>query len=226
MDNILDLSGLETNRVFIVGNLDGEYDALMRVLWQQRFSYLDTLIVTGGFFNEENPKSLEMTIFLRNSMNCYSVKGMNEVNFIKSIGDPIKLDVLTKRFGLNLNDLIIDYIKDLPLVIRYNDYIIVNSGLDPTKDINEQNPDIFYSIGEFDRDSIFYQYDNPKEESWYTLPYRMGGRRLKVCFGGIYVDDIEVPAGYNLGRDSKISPVFRCIVLDKTVGKPLIITFQ
>jgi hypothetical protein len=58
------------------------------------------------------------------------------------------------------------------------------------------------------------------------LPYRIDGKRTKVCFGEIYVDDIEVPAGYNLGRDPEISPMFRCLVLDKTVGKPLIITFS
>lgn len=225
MDNLLDLTSINTKRVFIVGGLNGEYDALMRVLWQQRFSYLDTLIVPGGFFNEEHPKSVEMTIFLRNSMNCFAVKGRNEVNFLKNIEDPLKLEVLTNRFGVNLNTLILDYIKELPLAIKYGDHLIVSCGLDPNRTLEEQDPEIFYSIGEYDKDSRFYQYDNPDKQSWYMFPYRIDGKRVKVCFSGFYVDEIEVPAGYNLGRDPEISPIFRCIVLDKTVGKPLIITF-
>lgn len=226
MDYLLDLTDIRAKRLFICGGLNGDYDALMRVLWQQRFSFMDVLVVSGDFFNDEHPKSLEMTIFLRNSMNCFAVRGRNEINLLKNISDPIVSEVLTKRFGNNLNQLIIDYIKELPHVIKYGDYYVVNAGLDPTKPITEQDPDVFYTIEEFDKDSKYYQYDNPDELSWYEMPYREQGKRKKVCFSKIYVDEVEVPVGYNLGRETTISPMFRCLILDKSEGKPLIITYS
>lgn len=222
---ILDLTELNTNRVFIIGGLCGDYDALMRVLYQQRYNYADTLVVTGDFFNEDSLKSIDMTMFLRNAMNCYAVKGDSEIALLKNVQDPEKLSVLEKRFGIKLNNLVIEYIASLPSVVKVRDYYIMHAGIDPSKPLDQQDPEVFYTIGEYDKDSRFYLYSNPEQSSWYNNSCIIGGKHVKICFSHIYLDDIEVPAGYNLGRNLEVASMFRCIILDKTQGSPTIITF-
>jgi len=223
MDYFLDLTDLNTKRIFIVGGLYGDYDALMRLLYQQRFGWADTLVLTGGFFNQENVKSLELLIFLRNSVNCYSVVGKDEANLLKDIEDPEKLNIIQKRFGSNFNEALINYIRDLPLVIKIRDYYVMHAGVDPTKRLDQQDLEVFYTIGEYDKDSRFYA--NSEEKSWYEVPYLIGGKHVKICFSAVYLDDIEVPAGYNLARNLEMAPIFRALILDKTQGAPSIVTF-
>lgn len=224
MDYLLDLTNLDTKRFFITGELQGDYDALMRLLYQQRFGWADTFISTGNFFNVNNPKSLDMAIFLRNSLNCYSVKGESEVKLLQDIEKEDVMSLYSKKFGTNFNEHIISYIKEMPLVIKIGDYFVMNAGLDPTKTLVDQDPEVFYTIGEYDKDSRFYQYPNPEESSWYNIPYLIDGKRSKICFSKIYLNNIEIPAGYNLGRNLEVAPIFRTLIIDKTQGLPSIIT--
>ena len=223
MNHILDLSKLQTNRVFIVGELNGDHAALMRLLYQQRFGHKDTLITTGNFFNIDNISSLDLTVFLRNAVSCYSVLGEKEVKLLENLKDSEKAKEINNKLGNKLNNYCLEFIEECPLVIKYRDYYIMNAGIDPSKDIKDQEESVYYSIGEYDKDSRFYQYDNPEKLSWYKTPYLINGKHVKVCFSKLYTKDVEVPVGYNLGRDQYQS-YLRCLVIDRTQGTPSIIT--
>ena len=224
MDNILDLSTLDTQRVFIVGEINGDHAALMRLLYQQRFGCDDTLIITGNFFNVDTIDSLDLTVFLRNAVSCYAVLGEQEIKLIQHLEDSEKAEEIRNKLNNKLNDYCLEFIKNCPIVIKYRDYFIMNAGVDPSKALDDQDPTVFYSIGEYDKDSRFYQYPNPEQASWYNTPYLVNGKHVKICFSRIYLEAIEVPAGYNLGRNSQINSGVRCLVLDKTQGAPSIIT--
>lgn len=224
MDHILDLSDLQTNRVFVVGEINGDHAALMRLLYQQRFGHQDTLITTGNFFNTGSDYSLDVVVFLRNAISCYSVMGEQEVKLLQYLKDPEKEKEVRVKLNNKLNDYCIEFIENCPLVIKYRDYYIVNAGVDPSKALYDQDPSVFYSIGEYDKDSRFYQYPNPEKTSWFNTPYLVNGKHVKICFSRIYLNDIEVPAGYNLGRNLQIGSGLRCLVIDRTQGAPSIIT--
>ena len=224
MDNILDLSSLNTKRVFIVGEINGDHAALMRLLYQQRFGYEDTLITTGNFFNIDTINSLDLTVFLRNAVSCYAVLGEQEVKLLEHLTNSEKAEEINNKLNNKLNDYCLEFIKNCPSVIQYKDYLIMHAGVDPSKALVDQDPTVFYSIGEYDKDSRFYQYPNPEKTSWYNTPYLVNGKHVKICFGRIYLDNIEVPAGYNLGRNPQINSGLRCLVIDRTQGAPSIIT--
>lgn len=205
MNFALDLSNLVTERYIIVGELLGEYDSLINLLYQQKFSYKDTLIFTGNFINTStfespiNQKQLETILFLKNTMNVFSVKGKNEFDFLRKVqsdGIPPWLESNPK------SEEIVKFIEELPLIIQVSDYIYtINAGVQPNLSLEEQNPEVFYSIGEYDLDSRFYQFENPEEKSWYDFEMYDGSGLLKFCFGGKDIGKVEVPAGYCLGRE-------------------------
>jgi len=223
MKQLLDLTNVSTKRCFIVGELNGNYDILMRMLYEQRFSHNDTLIVTGDFFNVDYIKSIDATVFLRNSMNCYSVKGSKEIRLLENLENQDKVEDVHNKLQGKLKEPLVEFIKELPLIIKIRDYYIINAGVDPSKTLDEQDLEVFYSIGEYDKDSRFYQYPNPEGSSWYNTPYLVEGKHVKICFSKIYLDDIEVPAGYNLGTNSQVQPLLRTLILDKTQEIPVII---
>lgn len=226
MVKVLDLTDLTTKRYFIVGNMEGYYDALMRLLYQQKFSWADTLICTGNFLNLEHPRSFEMVKFLRNTMNSYSVRGQYEITFLKYLEDPEKNEELKTKLGTNYHPAIIDYIKELPLVIKMGDFYVMYAGLDPTKTLDDQDEDVFYSIEEYDKDSRFYQYPNPESSSWYNVPFLIDGKHVKICFSRLFLKEYQVPSGYNLGCNKEAGPMFRCLIVTKSQGFSELIEWQ
>ncbi len=227
MGTLFDISELKCNRIFVVGALNGDYDALIRLLYQQRFTYADVLVSIGNFINlDELPeKSMELAVFLRNSVNCFSVRGYLENKFLKDVQNPEKVLEINKKLGSKINDKIVTYIQELPLVIKYRDYLIMNAGVVPSKSFDDQDPEVFYSIGEYDKDSRFYK-DSKDESSWYNTEYVMKGKHTKICFGNICLSNIEVPVGYNLGRIQNPPSELRSLIIEKTLPNPIIVTTQ
>jgi|MudIll2142460700_1097286.scaffolds.fasta_scaffold11045_4 hypothetical protein len=225
MDLVMDLTALKTDRIIIVGELLGEYNKLIGLLYQQKFCFNDTLIFTGNFIDTDtaleptNEKQMNAITFIRNTINTYSVKGKNEFSFLRKIeesGDPQWLSNNSKR------DEIVKFIDELPLIIKISDYIyIVNAGVQPNKPLTEQDPEVFYSISEYDPDSRFYQFENPSHKSWYDFDMYEGERLLKFCFGGSDLNQIEVPAGYCLGRTA--GKQLKVLVFRKDYPNPIIL---
>jgi hypothetical protein len=219
MSFVLDLSDLKTERIIIVGDIKGDHNRFINMLYQQRFNYKDTLITTGNFIDENNPKSIETILFLKNSMNCYSVKGDAEFTLLRKSEEdrPVWLKDHPKTSE------IVEFIDKLPLIIKVSDYIyVVNAGIQPTKPIDEQDPEVFYSIGTYDKDSRFYQFDNPKKKSWYEFDIYEGSKLLKFCFSNVNANKIEVPAGYYLGRNTN-NRAIRGLIIRPGQGNPILI---
>jgi len=225
MDLVMDLSTLKTDRVIVVGELLGEYDRLITMLYQQKFNFNDTLIFTGNFINSNtafeptNEKQLNAITFIRNTVNTYSVKGKNEFAFMRRYNEgecPTWLENNPKK------DEIAKFIDELPLIIKISDYIfIVNAGVQPNKSLDEQDPEVFYSIGEYDPDSRFYQFENPSKKSWYDFETYVGDKLIRYCFGGSDLNTVEVPAGFSLGRAE--GKQLKVMVFRKNYQEPIIL---
>ena len=226
MDFIQDLSETGVDRIFVVGDVLGDYDKLINLLYQQRFSHKDIFVTTGNFINsfaEEapvkpvNPKQLDALLFIKNVMTTYSVKGKNEFDFLRSLSGDVPCPTWLGEHP-NKED-IIKFIEELPLIIKISDYIyIVNAGIQPNLSLDEQSPEVFSSIGDYDKDSRFYQFPNPDAKSWYE--FEIPGK-TKFCFGGKRLDSVEYPAGYCLGR--KMGEPMRALIFRKGQDNPILI---
>jgi hypothetical protein len=229
MNYVMDLSNLDTDRFIIVGDVQGEHDKLISLLYQQKFTYKDTLVLTGNFIgydgyavgDNQSAGTLGAMTFLKNVMNGYSVKGKNEFDFLRKI-DETKL--LPAWLSVNpKHQEILKFIEELPLIIKVSPYIyIVSAGLVPGKPIDRQDPEVFYSIGSFDKDSRFYQFENPDQKSWYDFDFFDGDKTMKFCFGMHDIGKTEVPAGYSLGRTPE-KPLKALIIRKGQEDKPIIL---
>lgn len=202
MEFIQDLSEIGAERIFVVGDILGDYDRLINLLYQQRFNHKDIFITTGNFMHKQNanvpvnPKQLDTILFIKNVMTTYSVKGKNEFDFLRNLPEdspaPDWLESCANKPE------ILKFVEELPLIIKISDYIyIVNAGIQPHLALDEQDPEVFYSIGNFDKNSRFYQFPNPENKSWYDFTLPSG---IRFCFGGERLSQFEYPAGYCLGR--------------------------
>ena len=163
---------------------------------------------------------LDNITFIRNVMNVYSVKGKEEFDFLRKIQVENELPQWLKNNPKS--EEILKFIEELPLIIKVSDYIyIVNAGVQPNLSLEEQNPEVFYSIGEFDRESRFYQFENPNGKNWYDFEMYDGNRLLRFCFGGKDIGNITVPSGYCLGRDA--DKALRALIIRKGVDEPIIV---
>lgn len=227
MQYVVDLSKLDTERYFIIGDVLGDHDRMINMFYQQRVGGRDTLIFTGNFINVEdadspiNSSQLSNVLFIKNVMNAYSVKGKNEFDFLRKLEQDVQKPQWIAEH--EKADEILKFIGELPLIIKVSEYLyVVNAGIQPDKSIKKQEPDVFYSIGEYDKDSRFYQFDNPESKSWYDFDMKEGDIKNKFCFGGKDIGKVEVPAGYCLGRNSINDPI-RALILRKGQHDPILI---
>jgi len=207
MDFVLDLSVLNTKRYFVVGDIRGDYESLVNLLYNQGFNKDDTLVTTGNNIDLDNDKSLDCLYFLANCHNTYSVKGKREFDACTEDNIPNWLE--------KDSNYLINYLEELPLIIKINDFIyVVNAGVEPGKKLEEQALDVFYNIGKYDSDSRFYQFENPEKKSWYEYEFLSEGKLIKYCFGGFGSGKIQQSAGYDLGRDIN-SSALKLIIINK-----------
>lgn len=219
MDFVQDLSTLKVNRYFIVGDILGDYNSFVNLLYHQRFGFQDVLITTGNFLEENSPLSANTIAFIKNNLNIYAVKGRNEMELLRAYSaDPNSVPEWFRSYP-KVEELV-KFIEELPLIIKISkDIYIVNAGIDPTISIEEQRPEVFYSIGlEYDKDSKYYQFDNPEEKPWYEFSIKNGD--IDICFGGAGIGKVEVPAGFSLGRTKE--NVIKALIVPSQ-GAPIIV---
>ena len=187
----LDLTSIQSQRIFVVGSLQGNYQKLIDILYEQEFSYRDTLVLTGDFIDKNSSKFLDIVHFLKNNDNCFSVKGKQEVEFLKEYTEDKLPDYLKDLLDIE----ILGFLEKLPVAIMLpENYFIVNKGLEPLKEFSEQYDDVFYSIPHFDIESKYYQYNNVEGKSWFDFSFQP----TKICFSDPLLEEVIVEAGYNL----------------------------
>jgi len=221
----LDLSETPAERVFIVGEVNGDFDKFIGFLYEQSFNFKDILVLTGNCVNVAEPrKSSECIDFVMENDNCYSVRGYQENLYIKYSQNEELMDKIHADLRKNLTRPMIEFIKNLPLIIKVMDYYyIVHAGIEPFADILTQDPDVYYSIGEYDENSRFYQFQNPDKKNWYEYEFSQDEQPIKIVYSALPpLGKHTVPAGYCLGRKHKILDPLTCMILSKN-SEPIII---
>lgn len=222
MNTVLNLATLNPDRFFIIGGLKGSYARLIHLLFHQRASYKDIVVFTGDLTEENTEDSLNTLFFIKNTVNMYSVKGKVEKNLIEllSEGNKEKLPLWLRNY--EDTDEVLNYLKELPsIVLLPNDFYVVNAGLEPLKSVYDQDPEAFYSIGDYDKNSKYYQFENPGGKSWFQFEFYNGPSLMKICSGNKSESEIEVPAGYLLGRETTES--LKSLVIKSDQPSPIFI---
>lgn len=124
----LNLTKSAYDRFFIVGEFHHSYYSFIDLLYQQKFSYKDCLILTGNFLDLKlnTTHILNLISLIKNNTNCYSIMGHDEQNFIslhESNSLPHALSIL-------VNTNMIDLIKTLPSYIFIDREFIITSEFD------------------------------------------------------------------------------------------------
>lgn len=191
MISSVNISSNNSERFFVVGSLQGNYRALISLLYKQEFSYKDSLVFCGDFINKENPQTIDLLYFMKNNTNVYAVQGKNELD----INEESKARDVVDFYQFDSE--LLEYIENLPLCIEIFDYYIVSKGLEPYKSLSQQHSKVTYFINKYDRESRYYQFNNSKKKNWYEFK-----RKDKdVIFSNPEIEDVEVTAGYNLIND-------------------------
>jgi len=214
---MMDLTEKSYNRIFVVGELRGDLRRLMRFLYDQQFGYKDLLVSPGNLIDINNPReSISVLNFFKSNHNCYSVKGTEEVDYLRYIND----ENLKNKVNYTLLDEVEkeykDYIENLPLIIKIPDYYyLVHAGVNPIKGITstEVEPDLYYNIGKYDDNSRFYQFSNPEHKNWFEFKIFEGEKQVKIVYSAIDSGGIEVPAGYCLNRTNPDNQALKCMII-------------
>ena len=209
---IFDLSNIQAERIFVVGEIRGDYASFIDLLYTQKFNVNDIIIATGNFLHPEKRYSEDLINFFLENDNTFSVKGKSEFDLINDDNKPEWLQ-----------DILLDYIEELPLIIKLTDTLyIVNKGIEPRKSIEDQFPDVFYNIDTYDENSRFYQFENPDKKNWYDFEFFNNDKLMKFCFGGWDIPNNITTAGYCLGRDA--GKAIKCAIFhNNDFDNPIII---
>jgi hypothetical protein len=218
MIKILDIQDLQADRIFIFGNICGDYEKFIDILFYQNFSNKDIILTCGDFLHIDNDLSLQVLEFFRNNEFAYSVIGKNESQILNLLDNnnyssaALWLKQLVDPYNIQ------QFLKNLPeLIYIQNNVFIVNSGIEPFIEFEDQKEDVFYSIGNYDKNSRFYQFTNPQELSWYDFesPY-------KFIFVTPNTTSEEYLSGYSLWSDPEDRKL-KCMIFKKNEFDPIII---
>ncbi|MFB6101985.1 MAG: metallophosphoesterase [Haloplanus sp.] len=113
--------------IYVVGDVHGCI-AELRTLVETLDIDSDDLLVFVGDLVRKGPDSKAVVEFVRRHDNMLSVRGNNED---KLVHDRKTLD------SLDGND--IEYLESLPVVISWDDVLVVHGGVDPTRALTEQD---------------------------------------------------------------------------------------
>ncbi|ELZ32925.1 calcineurin-like phosphoesterase [Halogeometricum pallidum JCM 14848] len=146
--------------IYVVGDVHGCHEELEQLLDELGVTD-DDLVVFVGDLVRKGPDSEGVVSLVRNAPNMLTVRGNNEEKLIR--GDK-RLDELTEEQ--------MEWIRNLPVAISWEDAFVVHGGVDPQKPLSE------HSIKELETFRKFEDADGEKAYWWEA--YR-GPRR--VFFG-------------------------------------------
>lgn len=121
----LRIDSSEWNEIYVVGDVHGCRETLERLLETMDPS-ADDLVVFVGDLVRKGPDSKGVLDLVRAHSNLYSVRGNNEQKLIDA---EASLDSLT--------DDDVDYLESLPVIISWDDAVVVHGGIDHRKPFAE-----------------------------------------------------------------------------------------
>lgn len=210
---MINLGKIRCNRIFVIGNVSGDYHKLIDILYEQNFTKNDILVSTGDFTLSDNLHSIDVLLFFMNNVNTIGLLGKNEYDLLQLLQEQ-KIDQLplwVKNYP-NIQE-IENYLINLPAIIQLDShYHIVNRGVDASKRLEEQDPKVFYSIGKYDKDSRYYQNST---KSWYEEGTCFG----QIIFSGIDAGAIDAGnSNYCLYSDMEKDKPLKCLIYHKPSG--------
>ena len=129
-------------RTIFIWDIHGCFDEFMALLDKINFDYeKDKLYLTGDLINK-GPKAFEVVDFLLKHPKILSVKWNNELNFLRFLENDMRkynpvFDVYKQQFKPEH----IEYLKNLPLWIETDEWLLVHGWLIPGKTLEEHTED-------------------------------------------------------------------------------------
>ncbi|RQH02643.1 metallophosphoesterase family protein [Natrarchaeobius oligotrophus] len=123
----LTLDPTNWERTFVIGDVHGCRSTLERLLATLEISE-DDLVVFVGDLVRRGPDNHGVVEIVRDAPNMYSVRGNNEAKIIEARRDPGNLTVED-----------VDWIRSLPVVISWDETLVVHAGVDPRKRLSDQS---------------------------------------------------------------------------------------
>jgi serine/threonine protein phosphatase 1 len=111
--------------IYVVGDVHGCYDRLQALLDRLDPGEDDLLVFVGDLIRK-GPDSRKVVELVRDSPNMRSVRGNNEE---KVIDDRVDIPALSS---------VDEYIHDLPVVLSWDDQMVVHGGVDPRRPLDDQ----------------------------------------------------------------------------------------
>jgi hypothetical protein len=137
-------------RTLIVGDIHGCYKEFKALLKEASVTPGKDRIISVGDMINRGPESLRVVRFFRDTPLTSAVMGNHERMFQLQqydwLVDPsfaITLHTLKRREAEEIHD----FVHSLPLFIRLEEALILHAGLDPSKPLEEQDPDVLVGNG-------------------------------------------------------------------------------
>ncbi|SFR90731.1 serine/threonine protein phosphatase 1 [Halomicrobium zhouii] len=164
--------------VYVVGDVHGSRAALERLLAELDPADDDRLVFVGDLVRK-GPDSPGVVDLVRDDDRLVSVRGNNEQKVVRGDKDPDWL-----RDGDRA------YFESLPVVISFDDALVVHGGVDPGRPLDDHTVDELLTMRAPDGDG----YDGPFWYDDYDGPHRV--------FFGHTVHDSPVEREYAVGLDT------------------------
>lgn len=124
---------------YVMSDLHGEYDAFVQMLKKINFSKDDELYILGDIF-DRGDEPIKILEYIWDHSNIFLIKGNHEYMFEKCYEDKSNLDIWFCNGGKNtfmeivskgqdFMDKTYRYIKNLPLILKVDEFILIHAGL-------------------------------------------------------------------------------------------------
>ncbi|MBB6645153.1 metallophosphoesterase [Halobellus ruber] len=164
--------------IYIVGDVHGSRTALESLLSTLELGAADLVILVGDLVRK-GPDSPGVIDLVRDDDRLVSVRGNNEAKILRGEKEPGWL-----RDGDTA------YLASLPVVVSFDDAVVVHGGIDPTRTLSDHTVEELLTM----RSPLGSGYDGPFWYEDYSGPYRV--------FFGHTVHERPVDREYAVGLDT------------------------
>lgn len=179
-------------RHIIVGDIHGCLDELKQMLDELAFNKDEDVLICVGDLVDRGPKVKETLEFVMSLPRFYSVKGNHDDKCVRYFsGNPVKvghgLEDTIEQYGNKMPAETLEYLRNLPLILKTPSGYVVHAGFDPLLLPEQQK----------DEDCLYMRYyggrsyfDNNGGVLWYTM--------WPKDFPRVFYGHIPEPSGPNL----------------------------
>lgn len=144
------------DNIYVIGDVHGCLSTLERLLEKLDVSE-DDLVVFVGDLLRKGPHSHGVVKLVRESPNMFSVRGNNEEKILRG-----------EKTLPGLSPADVEFIQSMPVVLSWDDQLVVHGGVDPRKSLPEHSVDDLQNMrslvpdGSYDRPFWFERHDGPQ----------------------------------------------------------------